>query len=156
MTTETVHPVISKETGKPSPCGRILIVDDEVATLFAYKKLIEREGIGVDVCESLEEAIEQIRSRPYDAVIADVRLAGTDNADGLEILRAVRQERRDAKVIIVTGYGNREVEQRALAMGAAHYFEKPVLPSAILEVLNALNSTAGKPDGTLLRKRKPG
>jgi DNA-binding NtrC family response regulator len=143
MTTETAHPILSGETGKLSALDRILIVDDETATLFAYKKLIEREGIGVDVCESLDEAIEQIKARPYYAVVADMRLAGTDNADGLEVLRIVREMRLDTKVIIVTGYGNKEIEQTALAMGAAHYFEKPVLPAAILKVLNALNSTAG-------------
>jgi DNA-binding NtrC family response regulator len=143
MTTETVHSILSADTGKPSPIERILIVDDEVATLFAYKKLIEREGIGVDVCESLDEAIEQIKSCRYTAIIADLRMSGTDNADGLEVLRRAREEQVDAKVIIVTGYGNKEIEQTALAMGAAFYFEKPVLPSAILKVLNALNSTTG-------------
>ena len=143
MMTETVHPIYSSETGKPSPIQRILIVDDEVATLFAYKKLIEREGIGVDVCESLDEAIEQIKSRHYNAIIADLRMSGTDNADGLEVLRTAREEQVDTKVIIVTGYGNKEIEQTALAMGAAYYFEKPVLPSEILKVLNAFNSTSG-------------
>src|SRR6185369_13334257 len=140
MTTETAHPILSVETGKQSVLDRILIVDDEVATLFAYKKLIEKEGIGVDVCESLDEAIVQIKTRPYYAVIADMRLAGTDNADGLKILHFVREMRLDTKVIIVTGYGNKEIEQTALAMGATYYFEKPVLPSTILGVLNTTNS----------------
>ena len=142
MTTETVHSILAAETEKPSPIERILIVDDEVATLFAYKKLIEREGIGVDVCESLDEAIEQIKSRRYSAIIADLRMSGTDNADGLEVLRAAREEQVDAKVIIVTGYGNKETKQTALAMGAAYYFEKPVFPSVILNVLNLPNCTA--------------
>ncbi len=143
MTTETAHPILSVETGKQSVLDRILIVDDEVATLFAYKKLIEKEGIGVDVCESLDEAIVQIKTRPYYAVIADMRLAGTDNTDGLKILHFVREMRLDTKVIIVTGYGNKEIEQTALAMGATYYFEKPVLPSTILGVLNTTNSTGG-------------
>ena len=143
MTTETIHPILAEDTEKLSALERVLIVDDEVATLFAYRKLIEREGIGVDVCESLDEAIEQIKTHPYYAVIADMRLAGTDNADGLEILSFVRNKQMDTKVVIVTGYGNKEIEQTALDMGAAYYFEKPVLPSAILEVLNLLSSTAG-------------
>ena len=142
MRNENVQQICSTEAGKPSPTGRILIVDDEVATLFAYRKLFEREGLGVDVCESLNEAIELIGSFPYNAIIADLRLEGTDNADGLEILRIVRERGMDTKVIIITGYGNREIEQTALAMGAAYYFEKPVLPSAILKVLNVLKSTS--------------
>lgn len=142
MATDSVHPAPRAATGNLSALMRILIVDDEAATLFAYKKLIEREGIGVDVCESLDDAIVQINAYPYSAVIADMRLAGTDNSDGLEILRFVREKRVETKVIIVTGYGNKEIEQTALAMGAAYYFEKPVLPSAILEVLSSLCSAA--------------
>jgi len=135
MTTESVHSIFPEDPQKLTSLARILIVDDEAATLFAYKKLIEREGIGVDVCESLDDAIVQIKARPYYAIIADLRLAGTDNADGLEILRFVREKRMETEVIIVTGYGNKEIEQTAIAMGASYYFEKPVLPSAILEVL---------------------
>lgn len=134
----------------PAVQHRILIVDDEPAILFAYRKLIEREGMGVDICECLADAIMHVKARHYLAVIADMRLAGTDNMDGLEVLRFVRKERPDTKVILATGYGNSNIEQAALALGASHYFEKPVLPTVILEVLTKLSSAAGaKMPGTI-------
>ncbi len=116
---------------------KILIVDDEVAILFAYRKLIEREGFGVDVCENIETALSNIRLNTYCAVIADMRLAGSDNTDGLKLLNIIKAHQPDAKVIMVTGYGNHEIEQQAYSLGAAHFFEKPVRPSVILDALKA-------------------
>lgn len=127
-------------TDSAQPCDqkRVLIVDDEPAILFAYRKLIERTGIAVDVSESLTEAIEMILTRSYFVVIADMRLAGTDNTDGLQILRTIREQQPDAKFILVTGYSNKEIKQTAFELGASYYFEKPVQPAAILTALKAL------------------
>lgn len=117
---------------------RVLIVDDEAAILFAYKRLIEREGIGVDSCASFEKAVSMIRVFIYQVIIADLRLSGTDNEDGLEVLRFARDIQPEAKVILVTGYGSPEIRDSALSLGVSHYFEKPVLPGVILAVLMEL------------------
>ena len=123
-------------TAKPSVRARILVIDDEPAVLFAYRKLIEKDGITVDICENIEDALKQIRSQCYLAVIADMRLAGTDNGDGLEILRCVRHEQPDAITILATGYGDSEIEKTARAIGVTHYFKKPVPPADILRAIN--------------------
>lgn len=133
-TTTTSNTNINEFLGQP----RILIVDDEPAILFAYRKLIEREKIEVDVCETHHEALVLIKSRTYFAVIADMRLVGTDNMDGLKIVCAMKELQPDSKIILVTGYGNKEIEQKAFEMGASYYFEKPVMPAAIMEALKSL------------------
>ncbi len=122
-------------TGNLSEKYRILVVDDEQAVLFAYRKLIEKDGMSVDISASFEDAVRQIRARRYLAVIADMRLAGTDNGDGLEILRVVREERPETKTILATGYGDSEIEKTARALGVSYYFNKPVSPSDILGAL---------------------
>lgn len=122
-------------TGISFDAHRILVVDDEPAVLFAYRKLIEKDGMAVDISTSLEDAIRFIRARSYLAVIADMRLAGTDNEDGLEILRIIRKEHPDTKTILATGYGDSEIEKIAWALGVSYYFKKPVQPSDILEAL---------------------
>jgi len=119
---------------------RILVVDDEPAILFAYRKLIERDGLAVDISMTLEEAITQIRTQRYLAVIADLRLAGTDNGDGLEILRVIQSEHPDTKTILATGYGDNDVENEARTLGAAYYFKKPVPPAAILGALRRFHA----------------
>lgn len=138
LTSQAIH---SEEKESPH---RILIVDDEPAVLFAYCKMMQREGIMVDKCECLEHAISSIKSTQYMAVIADMRLAGTDNLDGLEVVRSTREIQPDATVIVATGYGSQEVELAARKMGVTHYFEKPVRPSDIMTVLKRLKDEIGQ------------
>jgi DNA-binding NtrC family response regulator len=121
---------------------RILVVDDEPAVLFAYRKLIEQDGMTVDISATLEDALRLIRARPYLAVIADMRLAGTDNRDGLEILRIIQKERPGTKTILATGYGDSGVEKTARSLGASYYFKKPVSPADILGALREFHACA--------------
>jgi DNA-binding NtrC family response regulator len=126
-----------RETVKSPVKHRVLIVDDEPAILFAYRKLIEKEGMSVDISSCLDSATRCIRKQYYLAVIADMRLTGTDNNDGMEFLRIVRKEHPTTKMIIATGYGSCEIETEARSLGVSHYFEKPVQPLAIMGALNS-------------------
>jgi DNA-binding NtrC family response regulator len=136
----TAHPEQQVSTLLPELTDppRVLLVDDETAILFAYHRLIERMGLAADCCETLEEAIQLIATRTYCAVIADMRLAGSDTTAGLDLLRFIRSRQPCTKVIIWTGYGTRESEAAILALGDVYYFEKPVLPSIILDILTQL------------------
>ena len=116
---------------------RILIVDDEAAILFAYRRLIENSGYTVDACETLAEAIDYISTQRYFAVITDLRLSGSETTEGLAVLACIRDHQPQAKVIVMTGYGG---EEAALALGASFYFKKPLEPSVILEALRHLRA----------------
>lgn len=134
--TSNAHQFIScPESGRESDRHRILIIDDEPAILFAYRKLIEKEGMYVDSCTCLDGAVRHIRERQYLAVITDVRLAGTCNEDGLEFLRILREVHPATKMILATGHGSSDIEKTARNMGVSHYFEKPVLPALIMGAL---------------------
>jgi DNA-binding NtrC family response regulator len=126
----------------PTARQRVLVVDDEIAILFAYRKLIETEGLEVDACDNLEEAMDMIRNRPYLAIITDMRLEGSDNEDGIELLHLIREIQPDARVIVVTGYGSEELKHKTQTLGAMYYFEKPVLSSAIMTAIKTRNNAA--------------
>ena len=104
----------------------ILIVDDEIAILQAFRKLIERPGIEVDTAETLSESISLLGENSYHVVIADIRLTGVLAEEGLEILHHVKDKSPDTTVIIVTAHGNPEIMKKAYFLGADFYFEKPV------------------------------
>ena len=128
-------------TVQSSDAHRVLIVDDEPAILFAYRKLLEKEGMCVDISTCLEGAIQHISKLNYLAVIVDMRLTGSDNEDGLEFLRILHVERPATKMIIATGFGSSEIENAARALGVSFYFEKPVQPAAIMEALTSFIQT---------------
>lgn len=121
---------------------RVLIVDDEPAICFAYRKLFERERFDVDLCESVDAAMALLNMNTYFAVISDVRFTGSGNEDGVYFVSVVRKEQPQAKVILVTGYGSDELKKTARELGASHYFEKPIMPSVILSLLRALHLVA--------------
>lgn len=124
---------------------RVLIVDDDPAILFAYCRLIEHEGMTIDSCSNLHDALRMIRSYTYFAVITDLRLAGTDNTDGLDVIRTLQRERPDTQIILTTGCATSEIEQTARDLGTLHFFEKPVHPSVILDSLKALGALITHP-----------
>lgn len=142
----------SHEIQHNSPAGgnsglenhRVLIVDDEPAILFAYRKLLGCERFGFDICENIDTAISLLNRNEYFAVISDVRFSGSDNQDGIYFVSVVRKEQPLAKVILVTGYGSDELKKNARELGASHYFEKPVMPSDILSLLRELHLVADK------------
>lgn len=122
----------------PAMTKRILIVDDETSVLFAYKKLFSILGVMVDVCETYEQAVELIRNNVYEIVITDIRLEGSVGNGGLEILRYVRKDHADTKVIIMTGYGTEKIKKEADDLGVSCYFEKPVSTDVIIEASRKL------------------
>jgi len=131
----TIQSGLHKESRDPVAKHRVLIVDDELAILFAYRKLIEAEGFEVDTCENIYEAMALIRLCAYLAIITDIRLAGTENEDGIELLQFIKEIQPDSRVIVTTGYGNEELKRTTHSLGAAHYFEKPVVPADILSAI---------------------
>lgn len=122
-------------------CHRVLIVDDEPGILFAYRKLLEQQGLVVDSCDCLCEALEYLEKHRYLAVVSDMRLQGTGTADGLDLVREIRQRQPAAGVIIASGTSDRETRQTAADLGVDHYLEKPVHPTLILDLLIQLRET---------------
>lgn len=119
---------------------RVLIIDDDPAILFAYARLLEREGLCVDSCDCLLEALKHIKSNSYFAVVSDMRLIGTENTDGLDVMRALLTAQTDSHFILTTGSDNSDTEQAVRQMGASHYFQKPVEPSLILSAIRSLKA----------------
>jgi DNA-binding NtrC family response regulator len=105
---------------------RILIVDDEQALLIALKKLLQDNKVQVDTAETMQEAMSHINESNYEVVIADIRLSGILNQEGLEILRYVKENKPGTRVMLMTGYGSQDIMEHAFDLGADYYFEKPV------------------------------
>ena len=123
---------------------RILIVDDEDALLFSYRKLLRGAAVKVDDCMTQEEAIALIRDNSYDAIITDFRLSHSEGIEGLEILKYVKIHKPATPVIFMTGYGNDAIKDKAFALGACGYFDKPVQISKIITLLRKMGIHAGE------------
>jgi DNA-binding NtrC family response regulator len=78
-----------------------------------------------------DEALAKIQSRPYKLVLLDLKIPGVQ---GLDLLKAVRDNNPSAKVIIITGYASIETAVESARMGAVDYLPKPFTPDEIRHV----------------------
>ncbi len=108
-----------------SDSHRILVVDDDFATLDFLRSILELsegdfEVLGVP---SAEEGMLALRRANFKLLVADVRLPGMS---GLEMARKAREVSPGIPVIMITGYDSPEAEAEAAALGVVSYFSKPL------------------------------
>jgi two-component system response regulator RegA len=117
----------------------LLIVEDDKAFLERLARAMEARGFAVTTSETVADGIARIgRSAPAFAVV-DLRLG---DGNGLDVVEALKSKRPDARVIVLTGYGNIATAVTAVKLGAVDYLAKPADAD---DVVNALLSTgAGK------------
>jgi DNA-binding NtrC family response regulator len=101
---------------------RILVVDDEENIRLTLAAILEQEGYVVDVAASQSEALVQIETSIYDAVVTDLRLG---DGDGLSIADALQGVAPGTPVIIITGYASLESAMRAVQQRVYQYLTKP-------------------------------
>jgi len=113
----------------------ILLVDDNETFLYTGRELLlrQRPTFVVDTVLDAEKALFAIRTHDYDVVVSDIRLP---RLDGLELLYECQQIRPDTPVILITGYGDRELEEKAARCGAYAFLHKPVDVDAFFSVVN--------------------
>ncbi|MDI3381549.1 response regulator [Xenophilus aerolatus] len=105
---------------------RILIVDDDVRNIFALTSALEQRGAVIEVARNGREALEKLDAVPdIDLVLMDVMMP---EMDGLEATRRLRQDKRFAKlpVITVTAKAMKDDQEQCLAAGASDYLAKPI------------------------------
>jgi len=105
---------------------RLLLVDDEEPILFAMSAYFTSWAYGIDCASELEEAQALVAHVSYACVISDLRLSGTQGAEGLELVSFVRRMCVDTRVLVLTAYGSDSLERTARARGADAVLQKPI------------------------------
>lgn len=114
------------------------MVDDEEAILLAFKKLLQKPNLEIDTCDTLEDAKSLIDIHDYSVVIADLRLSGTLGQEGFEIIAYLKSKNPNSIAALITAYGSHGIEEKAKAIGANYYFEKPVSINNLQEIFGAI------------------
>ncbi|GAB6165684.1 sigma-54 dependent transcriptional regulator [Thermostilla marina] len=99
-----------------------LVVDDEEAICWGFRRLGKQVGAEVATVATAEEGLEIAAKRRPDVVVLDVRLPGMNGLDALEIFQ---REYPDLPVIVITAYGDLETAVEAVRRGAVEYLTKP-------------------------------
>ena len=122
---------------------KILVVDDErdIQTLFQqkFRKEIGDHEMEFAFAFSGEEALEFMQANEHEAVLilSDINMPGMD---GLALLCAIKQQRPDLPVMMVTAYGDDERRRKAAEFGAAEFVTKPVDFNLLKQQLQQLSA----------------
>lgn len=101
---------------------RVLVVDDEENLRHMLQILLRREGYEPVGAASVDAALVELESRPYDIILTDLRMPGRS---GLDLVDEVRKRKLDTTVVVMTAYGSRDVAIEAMKHGAYDYLSKP-------------------------------
>ncbi|HLB05437.1 MAG TPA: response regulator transcription factor [Thermodesulfobacteriota bacterium] len=113
---------------------KILIIDDDLRHDKMMSYLLLSKGFDVTYALSGQEALEKLRlkvvERP-DIILMDIMMP---QMDGFETFKEIRKEPdlKDTPIIMLTALSDPQNMEKALAIGAADYIEKPFSPSDVI------------------------
>ncbi|MEX3745253.1 MULTISPECIES: response regulator [Lysinibacillus] len=113
---------------------RVLIVDDQPGIRLLLNEVVKKEGYSTYLAANGIEAL-RYAEEGMDCVLLDMKIPGMD---GIEILKRLKEKWPQLPVFMMTAYGELDVVQEALDLGAIRYFTKPF---DIFEVRDEVNKT---------------
>lgn len=132
------------------PDRSLLVLDDDAALRTRLGRALEQRGFEVRMAGSVSEAIEAVKgSAPAHAVL-DMRL---DDGSGLRVVQAVRDARPEARVVMLTGYGNIATAVAAVKAGAVDYLAKPADADDVARALLAMGANPAPPENPMSADR---
>jgi DNA-binding response OmpR family regulator len=111
------------ECNRSSDSKRLLIVDDDEATVFGYLRYFRRSGFSVESTDDLASGMEKLTDSGFDAVIFDVCLP---DGNALDVIPDLRARNKAIKIFVVSGLSDPALEKAALGGGADKFLCKPL------------------------------
>jgi len=126
------------ESDEPLQGRKILIVEDDMRTMFAMARLLAGHGVYPIKAENGQRALALLDEHPdIDLVLMDIMMPVMD---GYEALRAIRAQERFAglPVIALTAKAMQEDRKKCLDAGATDYLSKPIDPDRLTSLMRVL------------------
>ena len=134
-----------------SQAERVLIVEDEDATRAGLAELVRTWGFVTEAAANGEEALRLVTAFRPSIVVTDMVMP---KMDGLSLLKALKDEVDQLKVILLTAQGSVETAVEALKLGAADYLTKPVDTQKLKLLLSSIAElNAQKRENEALRRQ---
>ncbi|WP_417456293.1 sigma-54-dependent transcriptional regulator [Kordiimonas sp.] len=114
----------------------ILIVEDSPTLALTYREYLRSLGLPMEIAETGSDALAHIEAAKPTVILLDLMLP---DMDGLDILKRVKAEKNDARVIVITAHGSVKVAVEAMREGATDFLLKPFAAERLVTtVKNAL------------------
>ncbi len=130
----------------------ILTIDDESYIRQSIKSYLEDFGFTVLEAENGKKGLEIFASNKIDLILLDLRMP---EMNGLEVLKAIKEESPDTPLIVASGTGNITAVVEALHLGAWDYILKPIEDMNVLyhSIAKCLTESALKKENKIYQER---
>jgi signal transduction histidine kinase/DNA-binding response OmpR family regulator len=111
---------------------RLLVVDDDSETRDFLEEFLSRHDYHVLTACDGEEGLQKARDENPDLILMDMQMP---KMTGLDVINALKQDKRNIPVIFLTGHGSEALAVKAFRQGVRDYIPKPYRPQVILDAI---------------------
>jgi two-component system response regulator RegA len=120
----------------------LLLLDDDAPLRTRLGRALEARGFTTQLVASVSEALSAVKGHAPAFAVLDMRL---EDGNGLRVVEAINEARPDARIVMLTGYGNIATAVAAVKAGAVDYLSKPADADDVARALLALPGEAPPP-----------
>jgi two-component system, response regulator RegA len=120
----------------------LLVMDDDAPLRNRLARALESRGFQVVTAAGVQDALEIARTAPPAFAVLDMRL---EDGSGLTVVEELHLRRPDARVVMLTGYGNIATAVAAVKAGAVDYLSKPADADDVVKALMAVGDNLPDP-----------
>jgi two-component system response regulator RegA len=124
------------------PEKTLLVMDDDGPLRTRLGRALESRGFEVTLVGSVADAVQAVKQKAPAYAVLDLRL---EDGNGLQVVEVIQAERPDARVVMLTGYGNIATAVAAVKAGAVDYLSKPADADDVARALLAAAGSAPPP-----------
>lgn len=114
---------------------KILVVDDEQSVLDMVGGFFKGMGQEVQTANDIKSAIAQIEAFKPIVILLDMKLG---EESGLEVLQYAKTNHKEMRVIVITGFSEKDTEDKVRSLGADAFTTKPIMVSVLNKLIKEL------------------
>ena len=115
---------------------KVMIVEDDEFSRNAMEKILQSYGYEAFSYSQGEDAVTQLEKEAFDFLLTDLHLPGMD---GFELIRKAKLFQPEIQTILMTGFVNEEIKDKAIAEEIDALFSKPIVWGKLLSLLDFLS-----------------
>ena len=105
-----------------TPAPMIYVIDDDTDVLGSLRFLLETDGFDVRTFRSAAALLNGTVSGEADCFVIDYKMP---MMSGIDLAKRLRNRHADTPIILITGYPDENIEEKAAAVGIRHVLLKP-------------------------------
>ena len=120
----------------------LLILDDDDPLRGRLSRAMEKKGFSVKEAKNVAEGLQIVKNNPPSFALVDLRL---EDGNGLDVVKELSKNKKDSRIVMLTGYGNLPTAVASVKAGAIDYMAKPVDADDVEAALLASPESKAKP-----------